>query len=996
MLRISKSDIITQQAENGVGCVEQACLENAKNYRALILPPPFDPQNIQQPFLISHFGLKMPEEKSTEQQLKRIKVTLACVICRRKKVKCDGAQPSCSRCMFAGVACQYSDFPRKRGPPKANVEVIENRVHRIESLLCKEKVEKVRNINGKSEFHVKVLHEVEVMRVDGVNRRLTTKKSLSFYNSVKFWHDSGLTTNVPTNPHRECSLASYGELLTKPDELVDMNRSGPIDAGRRTRTQTNYPSMNAFFDLIANSAGQSRFIHNSGALPSTNLTRPLAETMLISRNIELGHSVDRELSDHLVNCFFLHFNLVFPILSRPHFMHQIQNGPASIDPLLLNAVYATGSRYSGLAYKDFSQPETAGQMFFDRCQDYLMTQLNQPTVSTVQGLVILCWYLYLVGDAHKCNVYQGIAMRHMFDLNMLCDPEHIDPNMDIVETEMRRRCFWVLFVNDRWTTTTTRKNYSIDERENNCKRPRLEDRELWELTMHNLPREHTPVLSWDDSDSESIGSVLTPGVYSQNEGEQQTHVPSGTTGDRDTSIQIRIFGEMITLTCIIGKINVNLYASPAYACNPSVFSSLESSLTQWLLNLPPCMQYDNPVDNRPPSPISRLYHMFYYTVQIMLHRFNVIRHGDSSVDGSSTSPTSHAHQMSLNICMQAANTITHIAGQMLNYGQNRYVFNAFMFSLTASTTIHWSNSLSDNPQLSVPAHINLNKSVKVLKDCNLTMLSTRDLAQIIDEFLGRYPINFEDEICVLDSKNNVEGNIGNKRAFEDLDTSARQPMLKKKRKYPSGNAEAPIGILGEVATQPVEQQQSFWHPNLVSDQSGADPQPSFLVRSNMQPSYSVPPSSPYSNDSGSIEGINDLLDNTSFFQFFSPSAPTNFPSHAVPISPIEPVDHLLLHQPFYDRTPEIPSRFYPSPPPSEPMIVKRHLLRSATALGPPAIIMPPPSIATPLPSPIDQICSDLFAVSPTPIWLTSSVTPGNGVESRGRTEPGNDGYVWWR
>lgn len=70
-----------------------------------------------------------------EQAPKRVKVTLACVICRKKKVKCDGIQPSCSRCQSIGNCCQYSDPPKKRGPPKGYVEVIESRAHRIESLL---------------------------------------------------------------------------------------------------------------------------------------------------------------------------------------------------------------------------------------------------------------------------------------------------------------------------------------------------------------------------------------------------------------------------------------------------------------------------------------------------------------------------------------------------------------------------------------------------------------------------------------------------------------------------------------------------------------------------------------------------------------------------------------------------------------------------------------------------------------------------------------------
>lgn len=68
---------------------------------------------------------------------RRVKVTLACIVCRKKKVKCNGVQPTCARCHAMGIDCQYSDPPKKRGPPKGHVEIINNRAHRIKSLLGK-------------------------------------------------------------------------------------------------------------------------------------------------------------------------------------------------------------------------------------------------------------------------------------------------------------------------------------------------------------------------------------------------------------------------------------------------------------------------------------------------------------------------------------------------------------------------------------------------------------------------------------------------------------------------------------------------------------------------------------------------------------------------------------------------------------------------------------------------------------------------------------------
>ncbi|ORX44029.1 hypothetical protein DM01DRAFT_260316, partial [Hesseltinella vesiculosa] len=47
---------------------------------------------------------------------KRIKVTLACLMCRKKKVKCNGAQPNCSRCEAKGLDCEYIERNQRRGP----------------------------------------------------------------------------------------------------------------------------------------------------------------------------------------------------------------------------------------------------------------------------------------------------------------------------------------------------------------------------------------------------------------------------------------------------------------------------------------------------------------------------------------------------------------------------------------------------------------------------------------------------------------------------------------------------------------------------------------------------------------------------------------------------------------------------------------------------------------------------------------------------------------
>lgn len=55
----------------------------------------------------------MPPETPNTQRLRngRAKTNLACDACRRRKSRCDGARPTCSHCVEAGVQCIYRATP---------------------------------------------------------------------------------------------------------------------------------------------------------------------------------------------------------------------------------------------------------------------------------------------------------------------------------------------------------------------------------------------------------------------------------------------------------------------------------------------------------------------------------------------------------------------------------------------------------------------------------------------------------------------------------------------------------------------------------------------------------------------------------------------------------------------------------------------------------------------------------------------------------------------
>ncbi|KAG7440028.1 uncharacterized protein BT62DRAFT_911669 [Guyanagaster necrorhizus] len=69
---------------------------------------------------------------------KKRKIDRACDACRRRKTKCDGPKMPdnvCTNCMQSRKACTYVEMSKPRGPPKAYVVGLEDRLEKMEDLL---------------------------------------------------------------------------------------------------------------------------------------------------------------------------------------------------------------------------------------------------------------------------------------------------------------------------------------------------------------------------------------------------------------------------------------------------------------------------------------------------------------------------------------------------------------------------------------------------------------------------------------------------------------------------------------------------------------------------------------------------------------------------------------------------------------------------------------------------------------------------------------------
>lgn len=53
---------------------------------------------------------------------------IACVVCRKRKLRCDGSKPSCGTCARLQHDCAYDEVRRKSGPKRGYVKQLETRL----------------------------------------------------------------------------------------------------------------------------------------------------------------------------------------------------------------------------------------------------------------------------------------------------------------------------------------------------------------------------------------------------------------------------------------------------------------------------------------------------------------------------------------------------------------------------------------------------------------------------------------------------------------------------------------------------------------------------------------------------------------------------------------------------------------------------------------------------------------------------------------------------
>jgi len=169
-------------------------------------------------------------ELKTKAGKERKRLPLACIACRRKKIRCSGEKPACKHCLRSRIPCVYKVATRKAAPRTDYMAMLDKRLKRMEERIIK--------IVAKDDQDVNTVVRAQV------------KPAIP-----------GMTPAKPANPRKRPAEEAFGTELEAWATSAKTNNQGVLPAS-----------------LLAQEQEESRLlIEGSDALPSQEIQEHLAE-----------------------------------------------------------------------------------------------------------------------------------------------------------------------------------------------------------------------------------------------------------------------------------------------------------------------------------------------------------------------------------------------------------------------------------------------------------------------------------------------------------------------------------------------------------------------------------------------------------------------------------------------------------------------------------------------------------------------------------------------
>ncbi|KAI8603507.1 fungal-specific transcription factor domain-containing protein [Dissophora ornata] len=388
-----------------------------------------------------------------------------------------------------------------------------------------------------------------------------------------------------------------------------------------------------------------------------------------------------EVMTSLLNLHFTYVHPFAPVFVWSKFLKRLQTRDYSPSFLfLLNSIFALASRFSDdvSLRTDPTKPETVGLHFMEKAKAILDTIYDAPDMYCVGGLVLLSYQQMGTGGGYRAWMFIGISIRMAQHLGLNRDCMKLNPHMPALDREERNRIWWTCFVADRLVSASFGRPQGINEHDVDATYPEGIDEENIQL-QYRL---------------DNATSLLTgPSPHSE-----------------------KNFVYLASLTRIMGRVMVSLYSPLSKATlpnslmtSPAPLEQLDKELTDWLLTLPPHLQFRS-VQQESGTFVCTL-HMTFYATLILLHRPYSHQTPHNPKDWS----------ISLSICTSAANNTIEMASNLMRTSDDhrdvprlQCLLHSAVFIFFTAGIVHITNCTSTDPVLATSAKLRTVETLRCL------------------------------------------------------------------------------------------------------------------------------------------------------------------------------------------------------------------------------------------------------------------------------------------
>ena len=415
------------------------------------------------------------------RQKRRSQVARACDWCRVHRVKCDSDHP-CSNCQSRGVRCSNSDVLKSATLPNAyrEIERLRQRVQELELELGTQKQHNAQEVPASPstpkehdpETRDRVLQAGGQAKklYEGIHLRTARSPQKTWYGSPSLFYFIGRINAFLTTAFQQ-DYSAQGLMPNAVSTMLD----APTTVSRDDNLQGSR--------VMEISGDES--IHAAGYLTPTQEEYFLD---LLWQSYYTANPVFDELE------FKEHYQSLWSASSE-------DRKPSALVDIVLALCMQYGvsqlpdlGRTHGAAERANNDATIAGRWHYRRCQTLLSSELESPSMSTLQCHLLSCLYLCNASFMNMADHASSQAVRTAYMLGLHLEPPATMPRR---EREIRKRLWWAVFTQETKMSMKLGRPFLLYDSSSTCA-PLAHDRESAMLAgpSYAPPGEDVTWLTW--------------------------------------------------------------------------------------------------------------------------------------------------------------------------------------------------------------------------------------------------------------------------------------------------------------------------------------------------------------------------------------------------------------------------------------------------------------------------------------------------------------------